>query len=602
MKKILKRDGRKVNFDQSKIYDAINDAFDACEIENKNDVETITDEVVSFIDSHFKTTIPHVEDVQDCIERCLIAHNQASVAKAFILYRFNRTQARNARSELNLKMTSLLSGNEDVSKYGEILKSFAIEGSKDYFKSLVINSKVINAINNGDIYVKSLSAYGITISSINICFEDLFFNDNYDFCVCKNSFQLFTKLYSLIVNLNLEIFGSINFVDFEKFIYCSYLLDAGYDFEKMSKSQLNEKLKSIKTADLDYLKNDISVKKIYETFKNFLTVINSVKLQSFKLNVFIDNENNSNLSFLIKQWCDALTDNSNFVYPNNYFVNSENISSILYEMINKRTYPYILMALPKFENCIFEYYLNFTHLIPFADNKVKLLEAIDNMLNIIELSSKERLEMIVKRPNKSFENLLNIKKAPNIESFLENTAINIGFVGLFELMSARSICLTKDDFIGEIAAKFHDLGKFSKIKYSLISNYNSYVSYDFAKIDKRINLSLNKNNYSSGLFFPSSIETTLDEKFNYERLLNDVIQISPSVIYLSKETFNIEIYRNVLLKAKSNNISCCVFFVSNSGELLDFSKEKYPIYLLDDIKAPKDFNLPVIYMAKFLKL
>ena len=38
MKKIIKRDGRKVTFHSGKIYDAIQNAFDACGKENTNEI------------------------------------------------------------------------------------------------------------------------------------------------------------------------------------------------------------------------------------------------------------------------------------------------------------------------------------------------------------------------------------------------------------------------------------------------------------------------------------------------------------------------------------------------------------------------------------
>ena len=189
MRKIIKRDGRKVNFNQSKIYDAIQNAFEAVGIENSEELlEKITDEVVETLDSVFKHRIPHVEDVQDTIEKTLVANNLSEVAKAFIIYRYNRTRIRTANSELMKTMKDITfkkavdndtkreNANIDGdSPMGTMLK-YGSESAKAFYLNQVINSKFAEAHQAGDIHIHDMDFYTLTMTCCQIDLLDLFKN------------------------------------------------------------------------------------------------------------------------------------------------------------------------------------------------------------------------------------------------------------------------------------------------------------------------------------------------------------------------------------------------------------------------------------------
>ena len=189
MRKIIKRDGRKVNFNQSKIYDAIQNAFDAVGVENSEELlEKITDEVVETLDSVFKHRIPHVEDVQDTIEKTLVANNLSEVAKAFIIYRYNRTRIRTANSELMKTMKDITfkkavdndtkreNANIDGdSPMGTMLK-YGSESAKAFYLNQVINSKFAEAHQAGDIHIHDMDFYTLTMTCCQIDLLDLFKN------------------------------------------------------------------------------------------------------------------------------------------------------------------------------------------------------------------------------------------------------------------------------------------------------------------------------------------------------------------------------------------------------------------------------------------
>ena len=104
---IIKRDGRKMEFDASKISDAI---FAAASSVGGNDRQ-LADELAEEIFQKFSETPdvdPTVEQIQDAVQRTLIKHDHAKTATAFILYRDNRSRARQTKTTLNRTVHALL--------------------------------------------------------------------------------------------------------------------------------------------------------------------------------------------------------------------------------------------------------------------------------------------------------------------------------------------------------------------------------------------------------------------------------------------------------------------------------------------------------------
>ena len=92
--KITKRDGRIVDFDQTKITNAILKALTALERGDGDLAKRLSNKVVKLVNERFEGRIPSVENVQDIVEEILIKNGYADVAKAYILYRQKRTEIR----------------------------------------------------------------------------------------------------------------------------------------------------------------------------------------------------------------------------------------------------------------------------------------------------------------------------------------------------------------------------------------------------------------------------------------------------------------------------------------------------------------------------
>jgi len=95
--KVQKRDGSVVDFNQSKITDAV---FKAITSANQGDgkiSKKVSDRVVELLNRRFKKNeIPQIEQIQDIVEEVLILEGLVETAKAYILYREQRRRIREA--------------------------------------------------------------------------------------------------------------------------------------------------------------------------------------------------------------------------------------------------------------------------------------------------------------------------------------------------------------------------------------------------------------------------------------------------------------------------------------------------------------------------
>jgi len=105
-RRIRKRDGSIVRFDESRIVCAVRKA--AMEVlADDAQAQTVAARVNTLalqkIGDRFKSTTPTIEDIQDIVEACLMEEGYSHIARSYILYRHNRSDIRFAKSALGLK-------------------------------------------------------------------------------------------------------------------------------------------------------------------------------------------------------------------------------------------------------------------------------------------------------------------------------------------------------------------------------------------------------------------------------------------------------------------------------------------------------------------
>ncbi len=140
-RKIKKRDGRIVEFDLNKIAEAIWKAAKAVGIENRQLATNLAEQVAKTLQTQLgPSDMPHVEQVQDLVEKTLMENGQADMAKAYILYRQKRTQIRRTKAllgvmdELKLPLNSLLVLERRYLKKDE--KGGVIESTSQMFRRI----------------------------------------------------------------------------------------------------------------------------------------------------------------------------------------------------------------------------------------------------------------------------------------------------------------------------------------------------------------------------------------------------------------------------------------------------------------------------------
>ena len=107
--KVIKRDGRIVDFNPEKITIAIWKALKATGRDDRELAETLGARVVEKLKERFAGKTPHVEEIQDLVEETLVESGLYEVSKAYILYRRKRSEIREIKRLLgvtdDLKLT-----------------------------------------------------------------------------------------------------------------------------------------------------------------------------------------------------------------------------------------------------------------------------------------------------------------------------------------------------------------------------------------------------------------------------------------------------------------------------------------------------------------
>lgn len=169
--KVKKRDGRIVPFDEERIVNAI---FKAARAVGGNDYERarfLARKVVENLERKFPVAIPGVEDVQDEVEKVLIENGHSKTAKAYILYRQQRTEIRNFQNLL-INTIKLIQDyiNEDTWEVKENSNmNFSLQGmnnyiisavSKKYWLEKIYPPRIKEAHEYGDLHIHDLGIIG----------------------------------------------------------------------------------------------------------------------------------------------------------------------------------------------------------------------------------------------------------------------------------------------------------------------------------------------------------------------------------------------------------------------------------------------------------
>lgn len=185
---IVKRDGRKVPFNIEKIANAIFKAAQSCGGTDLNTAMDIAAEVCRVYEQENPGSVPTVEEIQDLVEKVLIEKGHAKTAKAYILYRYERTRSREMKTNLMCVLNELTfssAKDSDIKRenanidgdtaMGTMLKYGSVS-AKEYYEMYVLNPKHAKAHREGDIHIHDLDFYTLTTTCAQIDLKKLFTN------------------------------------------------------------------------------------------------------------------------------------------------------------------------------------------------------------------------------------------------------------------------------------------------------------------------------------------------------------------------------------------------------------------------------------------
>ena len=156
---VIKRDGRAVTYDRSKIILAIQKANSEVEPCEKISDEKI-EEIVGSIEAKNRKRML-VEDIQDIIEQGLMADGKFVLAKTYIIYRYSRELIRKANTTDDSILSLIQNRNKDVmeensNKNATVASTqrdlIAGEVSKDLTKRMLLPEKISKAHEEGAIH------------------------------------------------------------------------------------------------------------------------------------------------------------------------------------------------------------------------------------------------------------------------------------------------------------------------------------------------------------------------------------------------------------------------------------------------------------------
>ncbi len=154
--KVIKRDGTTVDFDGSKIVNAIRKANAAVEPQFRIEEEKIKGIADSVQHQHRMRLL--VEDIQDMVEHSLMDANKFELAKAYIIYRYQRALVRKANTTDESILSLIRNHNKDVmeenSNKNAVMAAtqrdlIAGEVSKDLTRRLILPEKISKAHEEG---------------------------------------------------------------------------------------------------------------------------------------------------------------------------------------------------------------------------------------------------------------------------------------------------------------------------------------------------------------------------------------------------------------------------------------------------------------------
>ncbi len=214
---IIKRDKRVVLYDQSKIAEAILKAMHETGEGDASDAARVANDVERELEIDFANESPNIEAIQDKVEQQLMNHGFDATAKAYILYRANRTRAREANTSLmktideitniDARISNIKRDNANIdgnTAMGSMLQ-IGSAGAKAYNEMYLLRPEHAKAYSEGDIHIHDFDFYSLTTTCCQIDILKLFhggFSTGHGYLREPQSIQSYTALAAIAIQSN----------------------------------------------------------------------------------------------------------------------------------------------------------------------------------------------------------------------------------------------------------------------------------------------------------------------------------------------------------------------------------------------------------------
>lgn len=168
MKQVIKRDGRKVDFDREKIAQAIEKAMSCTDNGVDKDLAGKVARHVALIFDANKADMS-VDEISDWVELFLMDSDNKAAAKEFITYRHSHKLARNqyesmmsiVAEKLSAKNVQNQNANVDEYSFGGRMGEMSDAVAKKYALDFIVSDMAKNNHLNNEIYIHDLSSYAV---------------------------------------------------------------------------------------------------------------------------------------------------------------------------------------------------------------------------------------------------------------------------------------------------------------------------------------------------------------------------------------------------------------------------------------------------------
>lgn len=222
--KIVKRDGRYVEFDKTKIENAIIKAFKEVDDGVSEDAKRIASETAGYIEGVAEEHSGlSVEDIQNIVEEKLMESDRKDVAKTYVIYRNDRNRVREMNSELMRTIQKKLdasdvqnqNANVDEKSFGGRMGEATSAMMKQYALDNLISAMARKNHLNNEVYIHDLDHYAVgDHNCLSLPLDDLLANgfntrqtDVRPAQSVNTAFQLVAVLFQL---QSLQQFGGVS--------------------------------------------------------------------------------------------------------------------------------------------------------------------------------------------------------------------------------------------------------------------------------------------------------------------------------------------------------------------------------------------------------